>query len=158
MVKKSLSLVTAIAIAYVYLESQLQPGDALFLVTSSNIAVNAGLAAIACTGVYISFLDRFKYQQTYAAAVASAVMLSTLGLFGVMYSGFGNNFGGVIKPLDYLIILQLGVVLSIGVLTSQPATRRLQLPKLLSTASLKPLVSAWLPRPAPIPQRRRSAG
>jgi hypothetical protein len=157
MVKKILSLVTAIAIAYVYLESQLQPGDALFLVTSSNIAVNAVLVAIACAGVYISFLDRFKYQQTYIAAVASAVMLSTLGLFGVIYTGFGNYFGGVIKPFDYLIILQLGVVLSIGVLTSQPATRRLQLPKLLSAASLKSLVSAWLPNPAPTSQPRRPA-
>jgi len=113
MIRKYLSLVTAIGILYVYLLSQLRSGDALFLVTSSSLLINIVLLALAVAAVYISFVGKFKTAQAYIATSSASVLLSVMGLIGVAFSSLDNYFAGAIKPLDYLMFLQLGIIFSI---------------------------------------------
>jgi hypothetical protein len=114
MIRKSLSLITASGMLYVYLLSQLRSGDALFLVASSSILINLALLALAASSVYVAFLeDRFKSARQYAISAGLAIGLGVIGFIGAFYAGMDDSFGGVIKPFDYLVMLQLGIIFGI---------------------------------------------
>jgi hypothetical protein len=110
MTRKFLSLATATGILYAYLQSQLHSDDALFLVLSSNIAVNLALLGLACLAVRLCYMDRFKAWETYLATAVAGGLLSFIGAAGVIYTSWDNYFGGFVKPLDYFVILELGVI------------------------------------------------
>jgi hypothetical protein len=113
MIRRLLSLATAIGILYVYLQSQLHSDDALFLVLSSNTAVNIVLLGLACLTVRISYMSKFKAWESYLGSVITAVLLLIIGAAGVIYTSWDNYFAGVIKPMDYFIILELGAIYGI---------------------------------------------
>jgi hypothetical protein len=116
MTTKLLSLVTASGITYVSLQSQLHSDDALFLVASGNLVINIGLGVVAALAIYLSFIKQFKYRQTYTATVAAAIGLIFIGFAGFAYSGIDYYFG-IIKPLDYVILMQLGLIFGIYALS-----------------------------------------
>lgn len=160
MIKKAISLVTAIGILYVYLLSQLRSGDALFLITSDSLAVNASLVVIACACVYVCFAERFKHWQTYAACLSAAVLLSTLGLVGVVYTSIDNYFAGVIKPLDYLVLLQTGIIFGISALSNQHQPIPAKLPRYnrVSFIRFKQRLAGLMPEPeVSVPTRTSSS-
>jgi hypothetical protein len=129
MIRKSLSLITATGMLYVYLLSQLRSDDALFLVASSSIVINLALLMTASASVYVAFLNgKFKTGRQYIASCYLAIGLSFIGLAGSLYSGMDNYFGGVIKPFDFLVILQLGVIFSICSLSYRHQRAKLTVP------------------------------
>jgi hypothetical protein len=114
---------------YVYLLSQLRSDDALFLVASSSIVINLALLMLASASVYVAFLDgKFKTGRQYITSSYLAIGLSFIGLAGSLYSGMDNYFGGVIKPFDFLVILQLGVIFSICSLSYRHQRAKLTVP------------------------------
>ncbi len=126
--KKALSLATAAATLYVYQLSQLHSGDALFLVKSDNLALNAAFVALAGYLVYLSFRSRFKSWQTFLGSAVGATLLVSVGLSGFIYSSLGNSFTGAIKPMDYLFLLQAGIIMSICTLSAQHKPIKLHIP------------------------------
>ena len=150
MLRKALSLITAAGIVYVYLQSQLQSGDALFLVASPNLAVNAALVAIAGAAVYVSFMEKFKSWQSYVICTISSVALGLIGFLGFSFASIENNFSGAILPMDYMVLMLLGVILGICTLSYQhvPLPRRISASDLLPSRlpSFKPVLSAWVPK------------
>ena len=150
MLRKALSLVTAAGILYVYLQSQLHSADALFLVTSPNLAVNGGLVAIAGGVVYVSFMEKFKSWQSYIICAVAAITLGLVGFLGFSFASFENNFSGALLPMDYMLIMQLGIILGICTLSYRhaPLPRRISVTDLLPSQlpSLKPLLTAWVPK------------
>jgi len=138
MVRRFLSLATAIGILYVYLQSQLHSDDALFLVTSSNIAVNIAMLSLAVVGVRLSYKDKFKAWETYLANNIIGGVLLFIGLAGVIYTSLDNYFSGAIKPLDYFILLELGIIYGIiGLTYSHPPVKLKKLTYNYSLASLR---------------------
>lgn len=138
MIRRFLSLATAIGILYVYLQSQLHSDDALFLVTSPNIAVNIALLSLAVVGVRLSYKDKFKAWESYLASNIICAILLFVGAAGVIYSSIDNYFSGVIKPLDYFILLELGIIYGIIALTySHPPVKLKSLSYNYSLASLR---------------------
>jgi hypothetical protein len=124
MTRRFLSLATAIGILYVYLQSQLHSDDALFLVASSNIAVNLALLTLACIAVRISYMHKFKIWETYLAAAVTGAVLLFVGAAGVIYTSLDNYFSGLIKPLDFFLILELGIIYGIiGLSYSHPPVK-----------------------------------
>lgn len=113
MIRRFLSSATAIGILYVYLQSRLHSDDALFLVISSNIAVNIALLSLACLAVRLTYKDKFKVWESYLATVIIGGFLSMIGAAGIIYTSWDNYFGGIIKPMDYFILLELGVIYGI---------------------------------------------
>ena len=117
MTRRFLSLATATGILYVYLQSQLHSDDALFLVISSNVVLNLALLSLACLAARISYKDKFKAWESYLAAAITAAALTLVGSVGVIYTSWDNNFSGFVKPLDFFVILELGIIYSIIGLT-----------------------------------------
>ena len=113
MTRKSLSLITAIGILYVYLQSQLHSDDALFLVASASFWVNFLLLSFAVIAVIISFKEKFRTWEAYLANCIMAGFLSLSGSAGLIYSSANNYFSGFLKPMDYFIILELGIIYSV---------------------------------------------
>lgn len=160
MTRKLLSLATATAIVYVYLQSRLHSEDALFLVISSSPLVNLVLLAIAGLAVRLAFNNSFSSVVSYCFGLILAITLSVVGIAGLAYSSIDNYFGGLVKPLDYVVLLQLGVIFSLSLLSSgHPFIRfSLPMPKYSFPAPVrwKKLVVAYLSKPVVLPTRRTS--
>lgn len=138
MIRRFLSLATAIGILYVYLQSQLHSDDALFLVTSPSFAVNITLLGLAVVAVAISYKDKFKVWESYFVSNILAAVLITVGTAGVIYSSLDNYFSGVLKPMDYFIILELGIIYTIiGLTYAHPPVKLKKLTYNYSLASLR---------------------
>jgi hypothetical protein len=146
MTRKVLSLITAAATLYVYLLSQLRSGDVLFSIASSGWAVNAGLVAISSYCVYTSFRDKFRANAEFIVCMALGLSLAVFGGAGIIYSGFDNYFSELIKPLDFLILLQAGIILGICSLSYEHAPIRLKL-SLPSLSIIKTSLLEHLPSP-----------
>jgi hypothetical protein len=128
MIRKFLSLATAIGILCVYLQSQLHSDDALFLVTSSNIVLNLAMLGVACLAVRISYKDKFKAWESYLATVIAGGLLAFIGTVGIIYTSWSNYFSGLIKPVDYFIFLELGIIYGIISLTYSHPPIKLKAP------------------------------
>jgi hypothetical protein len=148
MTTKLLSSITASGIAYLILQSRLHSDDALFLVASGNIVINLGLGLIAGLAIYLSFIKKFKYRQAYLATLMAAVVLSVIGFAGFAYSGIDYYFG-IIKPLDYVILMQLGMIFGICALSYKHPRTDLTLVRLSRDyRRFKRGLSKKLPKPA----------
>lgn len=123
MIRKIISLATAIAILDVFLRSLLYPSEPLFLFTSANLLFNIGLVLLAVSLVVLSFKKRFRSWWVYAGCCAAAVALSLFSLTGLLYSDVDYKLYGIIKPFDYLLLLQTGIILGICVLSYKHAKR-----------------------------------
>lgn len=156
---KFLSSTTAIGMLYVYLQSQLHSGDALFLVASSNVVINLLLLAVAGLAVKLSFSDKFQTWWSFLIAGIGSMLAVVVGLVGVIYTSFDNLFSGAFLPLDYLILLQLGVIYGlISVAYSHPPVN-FKLPSYqysIALARTKQQITSVMNRPIVIPGRRSS--
>jgi hypothetical protein len=156
MTRRFLSLATATGILYVYLQSQLHSDDALFLVISSNLAVNIALLSLACIAVRLTYKDKFKAWESYLATVITGGFLSMIGAAGIIYTSWDNYFAGAIKPMDYFILLELGIIYGIVSLSySHPPVKLKSLNYNYSLAGLriKQQLSGLMERTVIIPGR-----
>jgi hypothetical protein len=101
----------------VYLQSQLSSNDPLFLFASNNIVVNAGLMILGTLMVVVSFKDRFQHWWSYVGCNLLAVLCGALGVIGTFFSNLLYSFPNILLPLDYLFLLQAGVVLGVACLS-----------------------------------------
>lgn len=129
MIQKAISLFMAVTTLSVYLWSQLQPSDALFLFASANMLINLGLVGLAILMVRLSFADRFKKSWTYTLAVGGAVGCLVISAAGIISAGLAYQLYTVFGPLDFVILTEAGIVLSICALSYKHPSR-LQMPSL----------------------------
>ena len=132
MVTKFISLATGIVTLDVYLQSQLYSSDPLFLFASSNLAVNVLLVGLMGLAVYFSFIKRFKSWYSFAACSAMAILTGALGLAGTFFSSVTYWLPNLIMPLDYMILLEAGVIFGLCSLSYSHAEApfEIRLPKL----------------------------
>ena len=131
MTTRFISLATAIVLLDVYLRSQLSSNDPLFLFASNNIAVNAVLLVIVVFMVMLSFSKKFKHWWSFAGCSAAAVLLGGLGITGFLFGQLFYGFPQIMLQLDYMFLIEAGVVFAICSLTYKhpPMPARLRLPK-----------------------------
>lgn len=134
MITKFISLATAIVTLDVYLQSQLSSNDPLFSFISNNLAANMLMVTLAAAAVAVSFRKRFDSWYGYAAASAGAAMLIIVGGGGFFFSGFLPSLWMVALPLNYLLMLEFGVIMGVCALSykhqPRPASARLPRPPL----------------------------
>lgn len=131
MIRKFISLATAIVILDVYLRSQLYSNDPLFLFASNKLAINIGMVLLAGAVVTVSFRNKFKNWLSFAAVAALAVILSVVGMVGIFLSNMVYSFSNILLPLDYMFMLESGIVLGICALSYEhaPSPYRFKLPE-----------------------------
>jgi hypothetical protein len=156
MIKKGISLAMAAGTLIVYLQSQLQSNDALFLFISSNLLVNIGLVGLASAAVWLSFQTEFKTARTYIGAAAAAVALSFIGIIGILSASLDKYMFDVIKPLDYVLFLEAGIIFSICSLSYKHPAVKLSLPSLrLPVMARVKQLAGGLPNLSDTPGRSR---
>jgi hypothetical protein len=148
MTTKFISLATAIVLLDVFLQSRLSSNDPLFLFASNNVVVNAGLLILGCLMVAVSFKDKFRRWWSFVGCSALAVICGTVGIIGTFFSNMLYSFPNVLLPLDYMFLLEAGVVFGICSLSYQhakvPYNLRLPLP---STVLFRLLANIAFPVP-----------
>jgi len=130
---KFISLVTGLVTLDVYLQSQLFSNGPLFLLISNNIIVNSLMVALAAGAIFVSFRNGFKNWYFYAACTLAAILLTAIGFAGVFFGTLVYSFWYVSSPLDFLFLLQFGIIFSLCCLSYNHAKRpkNVRLPQLV---------------------------
>lgn len=147
MVQRVISLFMAVTTLSVYLWSQLQPSDALFLFATANMLINLGLIGLAAVLVKLSFADRFHKSWTYTLAMGGAIGCLAISALGLLTAGLSYKIFSAFGPLDFLLLAEAGIVLSISSLTYKHPTR-LQMPSLKMPHFPIPKPALMVPRSA----------
>ena|SRR5579884_2004640 len=134
MVTKSISLATAIVSADVFLRSRLYSSDPLFLFISNEWAANVLMLVLAAAAVYLSFRKKFSSWFGFAACTINAVLFVAIGFLGVFYSDYIHSLWSAMLPLNYILMMQTGIVFGICALSydhaDMPVYIRQRLPSL----------------------------
>jgi hypothetical protein len=69
--------------------------------------------------VAVSFRGKFKHWWTYLACAVTAVTFGLIGLIGTFFDNLLYSFPQVLLQLDYMFLLEAGVVFGICALTYQ---------------------------------------
>lgn len=117
MITKFISLATGIVLLDVYLQSQLYSNDPLFLFASDNLIVNAGLLILVALMVVVSFKDKFRHWWSFLGCVSAAILCGTVGMIGLFFSNLLYSFPQVLLPLNYMFLMEAGVVFGICALS-----------------------------------------
>lgn len=132
MVTKLISLATAIVSLDVFLRSQLFSNDPLFLFISSSLVANLLMIALAGASVYIAFRKKFTSWYAFAACASIASLFVGAGFIGVFYSDYVHSLWSALLPLNYLLMMQSGIVMGICALSydhaAMPAALKQRLP------------------------------
>jgi uncharacterized integral membrane protein len=121
MITKFISSAMAIVTLDVYLQSQLHSNDLLFLFASNGLLVNTFMLLLAAAALVVSFKKNFSNWYAYAACMASAIILAIVGVAGGFFSNFDYMFADFLLPLNYLFMLQGGVIFGICALSYKHA-------------------------------------
>lgn len=147
MVLKLISSATGLVTLDVYLQSQLSSNGPLFYLASDNTLINILMIVISAAGIYVAFRGRFKSWYSYAACMALGALMILMGIAGVFFDTFIYSFWSIFSPLNYALLLEYGIVLSICSLTFKHAKRPKNVRQAISpTAALSKLKLA-LPVP-----------
>jgi hypothetical protein len=81
--------------------------------------------------IVVSFKDKFRHWWSYVSCSLLAIACGMLGVIGTFFSNLLYSFPNLLLPLDYLFLLQAGVVLGIACLSYEHAAipDRLRLPR-----------------------------
>jgi hypothetical protein len=157
MIIRFISLATVIVTLDVYLQSQLYSNDPLFLFASNNLAVNIFLVVLMSLAVFFSFLKSFKSWYTYAVCTALAILAGGLGLAGTFFSSVTYSLPELILPLDYMFLLEAGVIFGLCSLSYKHAEAPfvINLPKLSALTAKFDFLFPRIPRSTGPARNRR---
>lgn len=154
---KGISLIMAVIILSVYQLSRLDPSGALFSFISNNLLVNIGLIILSVVMVRLSFMKpKFSRKISYGAAAVGAVVFCLLGVASIVFPAVDFHAYSIFKPLDFMVLLEAGIVLSVCALTyeHQPIAINLHVPVLIRLPQpslwrkrLEKRLAVWLPKP-----------
>lgn len=144
MVTKLISLTAAITTLDLAARSRMDPGAPVYYFASSHLWVNIIIITVVALSVAVSFKPKSRFSNWYGYAVCSAMaaFLIILGGLGVFYSNFRLDGWDLLLPLDYLMLLECGVVLAISSLSYRHPKRPVMVTGLVGRLSRVPRVPA----------------
>src|SRR5579884_762581 len=125
MLAKFISLSAAIITLNLTVSSRLDATSPLYYFASNQLWVNLIMIILAGAAVAISFKRgrRFGSWYSYAGCLTAATLLILLGGLGVFYSNFLLDGWDLMLPLNFLMMLECGLVLAICGLSYKHARR-----------------------------------
>lgn len=133
---KFLSVLAGLGLMDLSLQTIDSNNNILFLFFSSNRAVAVVRLVLGAFIIFLAFKGTIKYRLTYYISAVVAALLILFPLVGMAIPQMTYSIYGVIKPMDYLVSLAFGVILSACVLEIEPLDKpiswRLRLPEIFS--------------------------
>lgn len=122
---KATALLTSACVAVLSLLSALYPNDPFFFVISSSSGVVIARLFLVVLLLNLAFQKRFKYRASAYVYGLVAVALTALGLAGIASPRLDYIFSAV-KPLDFILFLEMGVLFGLAAVSHEKGTRRLR--------------------------------
>ncbi len=147
MIIKLMSIVIATCVGELFVLGAQNTDDPLFLFISDNkltVAVRLLLVALA---VIISFKQRFTYRPSRHIIGALGLALIIFGSMGAMSQTIIDEFSALLKIMDFLLMILVGIIFSLAALGYQPGRRQLVWRELLIShipKALAPKLSPYL--------------
>lgn len=123
-------LVCAAALYMLGLQS---PNDPLLLFISGNPLFSSLRLILAISLLIISFKSRFKHKISGQASLYVGIALAISSIIGLAYVPAEYSLYTYVKPLDYFMILQIGLTYSLIGLTYKTANRKLHFRKTVNS-------------------------
>lgn len=122
---KVTAVLTFACAVLLYVLSALSPNAPYFYLISGGIALAMIRLALAALALALAFQTRFStvYGQTLAGLSGAALLV--FGTVGIMIPAIDYTLFNYIKPLDYIFLMQLGVLFSLAALSHRPGNRRM---------------------------------
>jgi NhaP-type Na+/H+ or K+/H+ antiporter len=143
---KFLSVLAGLGLIDLSLQTLDSDNNILFLFFSSNKAVALIRLALGAFIIFIAFKGAIKYRLTYYISAAIAALLIVFPLVGMIIPQITYSIYGVVKPMDYLVSLAFGVILSACVLETQQLNQsfswRSRLPQIYTAELFNSLLHA----------------
>lgn len=105
--------------------SAIHPNDPFFFVISSNAGVVIARLLIVAALVFMALQKRFVYRGARYACGIFGALLITFGIAGILIVPLEYAAFNVLKPLDFIFALNMGVMFEVIVLSYERGTRRL---------------------------------
>ncbi len=147
MVTKSISLVTGLVSLDVFLRSQLSSNDPLFLFVSSGLIVNLLMVGLSAAAIYVSYRKKFSNWYAYMLCSALAFLFVGTGFLGIFYSDYIHSVWSSLLPLNYILMMQTGIVFGICSLSYNHADMPANVRQRLNNLPQLPKLNLVLPVP-----------
>lgn len=129
MIGKVSGIVMFVCSAAIYVLALQSPDDPLLLFVSGNPLVSSLRLILAISLIVISFKTKFRYKETPKIILAFGAPLAILSVFSLFDSTVEYSLYSFIKPLDYVMLLQMGLTYSLIGLTYKTGNRKLYFKK-----------------------------
>ncbi len=107
-----IALVTSACAACLYLFSVQEPNDPYFYLVSSNSAVVVIRLVLSAILVSLVFKSKFTYRLTHRLYGGLALALLVFGVSGIVIAPLDYALFNIIKPLDFIFFIGIGLVFS----------------------------------------------
>lgn len=142
---KLIGILTMLGLVDIGAQSLTNSNDLLFLFISNNKLVSVGRILLAALVLSLAYRQTIKYRVTYRAAVLLCLVLIIFPIMTIIDPNIAYYSYGVFKPLDYIVSLDLGLVLAACLLETNARNQRFAVNN-LSTNKLRLHVPKVQPR------------
>lgn len=126
MVIKFIASVTAVLVAMICVLLLIQPNDPLFYsFVSASLWAAAGKSLLMLAVVILAFKNSFNYAVAPVVCAVVGAALISFGLVGLLLPSVDYALFNYVKVLDFLIAMEVGVVLSIVSLSHERGNQKL---------------------------------
>jgi hypothetical protein len=125
MTLKLVSIFTGLGVLDAFLENLYRPSDLLFLFISNNPVMELLRFSLVAFLLLLSFKKKFWHFMSYAVCAGAAIVLSGIGLLGIMDMHFASYVFNVVKPVDFILFLEAGVMMGMCALSYEHADFRM---------------------------------
>lgn len=125
MTLKVTSLLMSVCAVGLYVFSVQRPDDPLFYIISNNLFTVIGRLLLAALLVHLAFRTFFKYALTHIVLAALAVALVGFSLSGLLVASLDYQLYEVVKPLDFIYMLTIGIFYMLAATSYGRGTERL---------------------------------
>ncbi|MEX1995636.1 MAG: hypothetical protein WD887_02570 [Candidatus Saccharimonadales bacterium] len=126
MLIRSIASVTALLVAMICVLLVIEPSDPLFYsFVSGNLWTAVGKFLLMLGVVILAFKNKFNYSAAPAICAWVGASLIGLGLLGLMVPSVDYALFTYIKVLDFLLAMEVGVILSLAALSYERGHQKL---------------------------------
>ena len=120
MLNKILSLLVLVCVILILVFARQMPNNPIFFFISSNQWIAMGRLILVGSMIWLSWGGYLKDKRIRTTLGRLGAILISLGTILLLATQFNGRFFDIFKPLDMLLIIEAGVVISLATLIAAP--------------------------------------